>query len=575
VAAAQNQGGKLAPYSQGFSDRETKEIMSFCRRIAASAPITAACVCGGYLNETFEGEAAVHVLLVIHDYAPRLMNYVKALNNISLSVLAADEWVFERDIDKGLLGEALASELIFPYTPLANEKYLRFQEVKLKKRLILELLQRLILDFPELSYLFYIEPEYFMYEAMLDRARLYPPMMYTMASLTGKGVTREKIETVLCGYREALKKLEQDGIVSSSNDYFRMCPDFVAYARKRKARFINLFKTGQRALFNSLLGIFPQILSSLSQNKNLSVWLQRITEQNARLNLQVEDPENHIYVPTSTGLAPLANRMDIEAFARKILGARKDTKVSLRSIGGILNDVFLVTVNTKHEETKAVVKRFRDLSNLKWFPLTLWSVGTRTFTVLGRSRLEKECVTSQLLYSKGICVPKLLYTSPSRRLIFMEYVEGENLGKTVRRINNSTNEEELQESLHVFEQVGELFAQVHKLGIALGDTKPENIIVRKDGKICIMDFEQADRDGDKAWDIAEFLYYAGHYMSPFVDVSRVERMVQAFLKGYVKAGGDVKAVRNAGNTKYAKVFSVFTFPHIMLVISNACKKAEK
>ena len=565
----------MAPYSQGFRDKQVEEIMSFCRHIAASAPITAACVCGDYLNGAPESEAAVHVLLVIHDYAPRLMNYAKVLGGVSLSVLAVDEWVFERDIDKGLLGEALASELIFPYAPLANDKYLRFQEVKLKKRLILELLQSLILDFPELSYLFYIEPEYFMYEAMLTRAKLYPPMMYTMASFTAKGVTREKVETVLCGYMEALKKLEQDGIVSSSNDYFRISPDFVAYARRRRALFVNLFKTGQRTLFNSLLGIFPQILNSLSQNKNLSVRLQKMMEPNARLDLQVEDPENHIYVPTSTGLAPLANRMDIEAFARKILGAGKNTKVSVRSIGGMLNDVFLVTVNAKDRETKAVVKRFRDWSNFKWFPLTLWSVGTRTFTVLGRSRLEKECAMSQLLYSKGICVPKLLYVSPSRRLIFMEYVEGESLGKTVKKIGKSKNEKELEECFHVFEQVGELFGQVHKLDIALGDTKPENIIVGKDGKICIMDFEQADRNGDRAWDIAEFVYYAGHYISPFVDVGRVEKMVQAFLKGYLKAGGDVGAVKNAGNTKYAKVFSVFTFPHIMLVISNACKNVDK
>ena len=120
-----------------------------------------------------------------------------------------------------------------------------------------------------------------------------------------------------------------------------------------------------------------------------------------------------------------------------------------------------------------------------------------------------------------------------------------------------------------------MFAHVHELNIALGDTKPENIIVGKDGNICIMDFEQADRNGDIAWDIAEFVYYAGHYISPFVDTDRVEKMAKAFLKGYLQAGGDARAVKNAGNAKYTKVFSVFTFPHIMLVLSNACKNVDK
>jgi tRNA A-37 threonylcarbamoyl transferase component Bud32 len=565
----------LAPDLQGSNNRQVEEIMNFCRHIAASARITAACVCGDYLRGIADSNATVNALLVIHDFSPRLMNYAKVLGDTTLSVLAVDEWVFERDVDKGFLGEALASELIFPYTPLANDKYLRFQEVKLKKRLVLELLESLVHDFPELSNLFYIEPEYFMYEAMLTRARLYPPMMYTMASLTGKGVTREKIETVLRGYAEALDKLEQEGVVSFSNDYVRISPDFVAYVRRRRARFINLFKTGQRTLFASLLGIFPQILNFLSENKDLSVSLQRMMGPNARLDLQVEEPENHVYIPTSTGLAPLANRMDIEAFAREILGADKKTEVSVKSMGGILNDVFLVTANAKGKQTKVVVKRFRDWSNFKWFPLTLWSVGTRTFTVLGRLRLEKECAISHLLHSKGICVPKLLYVSPPRRLVFMEYVEGETLGKVVKNVTKSKNEKELQECLQVFEKVGNLFAHVHKLDIALGDTKPENIIVGKDGNIWIMDFEQADRNGDKAWDIAEFVYYAGHYISPFVEADRVEKMAKAFFEGYLKAGGDVRTVKNAGNTKYTKVFSVFTFPHVMRVLSNACKNADE
>ena len=565
----------MVPDLRELRDEQVGEIMGFCRHIAASARITASCLCGDYMLGIPESKAAVRVLLIIHDFGPRLMNYAKILGDTNLSILAVDEWVFERDIDKGFLGEALASELIFPYAPLANGEYLRFQEVRLKKRLVVEMLESLVLDFPELSYLFYIEPEYFMYEAMLTRARLYPPMMYSMANLTAKGAVRQKVETVLRGYMQALEKLEQEGIVSSSNHYVRMSLDFVAYARRRRVRFISLFKTGQRTLFTSLLGIFPGILNFISQNKDLSVSLQRMREPNARFNLQIEDPENHVYVPTSTGLTPLTNRMDIEGFAREVLGADKNTKVAVKSLGGILNDVFLVTTHAKDKEAKVVVKRFRDWSNFKWFPLTLWSVGTRTFTVLGRSRLEKECAVSQLLYSKGFCVPKLLHVSPPRRLVFMEYVEGESLGKAIKNIAKSKNKKELQECLQVLEQVGHLFAHVHELRIALGDTKPENIIIGKDGKIYIVDFEQAERNGDRAWDIAEFVYYAGHYLSPFMDVGLAEKMAEAFLKGYLKAGGDARTIKKAGNTKYTKVFSVFTFPNIMLVLSNACKNVDK
>jgi len=112
----------------------------------------------------------MQVLLVIRGFQPRLMNYLKVFDERNIIVLAVDKGVFEMDVDRGFLGEALAGGLIFPYTPLVNEVYLHVQEVKLKKRLILELLENLILDFPELSYEIHIKPEYFMYETMLVRA---------------------------------------------------------------------------------------------------------------------------------------------------------------------------------------------------------------------------------------------------------------------------------------------------------------------------------------------------------------------------------------------------------------------
>jgi tRNA A-37 threonylcarbamoyl transferase component Bud32 len=240
-----------------------------------------------------------------------------------------------------------------------------------------------------------------------------------------------------------------------------------------------------------------------------------------------------------------------------------------------LNDAYLIKAFIKGEEKKIVVKRFKDWSSFKWFPLTLWTVGTRTFAVLGRSRLERECAINQLLYANGFSVPKLLYVNHAERLIFMEHVDGESLEKVIRRILGSKTSVEVEKDLNIINKVGEKFAQVHNLGIALGDTKPENILIGKNGEVFMLDFEQASRNGDKVWDVAEFLYYAGHYVSPFVGVQPAELIARAFIKGYLKAGGKAEIVREAGNPKYTKVFSVFTLPHIMFGISNVCRKAGK
>lgn len=552
-----------------------EQILAFCRHIAGSCEIKAVYVCGGCPLVVPDERAAIEVVLVIHDYQPRLINYLKLVNDRNLSILAVDEWVFERDVDRGFLGEALVGGLIFRYVALMNEKYLHLQEVKLKKRLTTELLENLVINFPEFSYEFYIKPEYFMFETMLTRTRLFPPMIQNLQSFMQGNNKEENLNHALRGYLEALRELEKDGIIAFSDGYVKMSLHFVDKARSQRARFINLFKTGQRTLFASLLSTFPKLLNVFSQDIELSLNLQRVAEENSNFAHQIEVPENYLFVPTASGLVPLASKMNIKAFARKVLSANKNAKVKVERLGGILNDVFLIKTVVNGTERKVVVKRFRDWSSFKWFPLTLWSVGTRTFAVLGLPRLEKECAINQLLYSNGFAVPKVLHVSPSERLVFSEYVEGENLDKVIKRIANSKSVSEIKRDLEIVDKVGETFAKVHALGIALGDAKPENLVAREEGEVYLLDLEQASRNGDQVWDIAEFLYYAGHYIPPFVEVVRAGFIAKAFIGGYLRAGGDVRTIKKAGTPKYTKVFSIFTFPHLMFAISNICRKPEK
>ena len=568
-------GENLSRHLKHPDQKLTEQIVNFCRHIAGSCQIAGTCICSDYVLGFSDTKTILEILLVIRDFQPRLISYVKVLDARNIIVYAVDEWVFERDVDRGFLGEALARKMIFPYISLMNGNYLNLQEVKLKKRLVLELLETLVLDFPELSYEFHIKPEYFMYESMLTRARLFPPMIYGLLNFMRKDVRKGNIELVMRGYSEALKELEEEKAVAFSDGYMKISQRFADEARSRKVRFTNLFKTAQRTLFTSLLSIFPTALNILSQNRETFLKFQRNARENSKLINQLEDPHRFLYVPTARGLVPLTSKMDIEPFAREVLSPSEDAEVKIEEIGGVLNDVYLVKAVAKDKERKIVVKRFRDWSSFKWFPLTLWALGTRTFAVLGRSRLERECAINQLLYSKGFAVPKILHVSHANRLVFMEHVEGENLGEVIKRIVNMKNHQGITEDSGVISKVGQKLADVHALGIALGDTKPENLMVGQNGEIYMLDFEQASRNGDKVWDIAEFLYYSGHYVPPFARTSSAELITKTFIKGYLKAGGDVKLVKKAGNPKYTKVFSIFTLPLIILAISNICRKADK
>jgi tRNA A-37 threonylcarbamoyl transferase component Bud32 len=519
-----------------------------------------------------KSKTPVEVLFIIYGFQSKLMNYVKTLEGKNVVFVATDEWVFERDVDRGFLGEALAWGLIFPYLPLVNKEYLNSQEVKLKERLVLELMENLVMDFPELSYELRMKPEYFMYETMLSRARIFPPMIRRVRGLMRKDAQESSMIHVFDGYLKALKKLQDKGVCTFSNGYVQMSEKFIESARAPKVRLVNMSKAVPRALFSSVLGVWPMLLNVLSQDWESVFKLQR-DERNPEGIGQIKIPEGYLYVPTALGLVPLGNRLNIETYARELLCAGEDARIEVEEMGGILNDVFLVRVSVKGEEKKVVVKRFRDWSSFKWFPLTLWSVGTRSFAVLGIQRLERECAINQFLNSRGFAVPKLLRVSADDRLVFMEYVEGEDASKVVKRVAKLKTVAQAKKELKIIERIGKKFAKVHALSIALGDTKPENIIIGKHCEIILMDFEQASRNGDRVWDVAEFLYYAGHDMPPLVETRAAELVAEAFIAGYLEAGGKAETVRKAGNPKYTKVFSVFTLPHVILAVSNICRKA--
>jgi len=562
--------------NQQYIDEKTQQqITDFCRHIAKPAEVTAISLFNSNTSESLNRKTILEIMLVIRDFKSRLTSYFKMVNQRPIVFLAMDQWVFERDVERGFLGEAFAGSLVFPYTALQGKNYLNEQEIKLKKRLVLELLENIVLSYPELSYSVKIKPQYFMYEVILNRIRVFPPLAYSISSLHGT-LTAKDPESVLHGYVEALKQLEAEKKIGVLNGYVIIPREFIVKSQKRRVRFVNLTKNTPRTLFTSFVKIFPQLLTFFSQNSESLPTLQNlILKKDGLSSRQFMDPEKYVFIPTSKGLVSLADRTSIENFTEKVLFKGEKAKIKLEPVGGVLNDVYLIRAYSKGKETKVLVKRFKDWSGFKWFPLSIWSLGARTFAVLGKSRLAKECAISEVLRSEGFNVPKILHVNNNERLVFMEYIEGEDLSNSIKRLATSNTEENKDKELVNIERVGEIYARVHSLNVTLGDTKPENIIVAPNGDLYLLDFEQASRGDDKAWDIAEFLYYSGHYLQPPYGNGKAELIANSFISGYLKGGGDLNTVRKAGAAKYTRVFSIFTTPSVILAMSNACKTVKE
>ena len=549
-----------------------ESVLNACKRVAGSREIVAACIYGPHVCGYADEKSDVNVLLVISNYRSLLKGYLKPLNGVKAFILAVDKGSFERDVKQGWLGEFVADELIIPYQPLLNEEYLQKKEVETKKRIVWELLENIVLSFPELSQELLIEPEYFMYEAMMQRARLFPLIAYTYLNIMKENVKRKNIDCMMKGYQLALAQLAKENKILFSNGYVKITRNFTDALRKRRIKIPTFVKAVQRATLLNILSVLPKMMKPYIDEQKILLQTQMDADTEDIVS-KLEDPRKHVFVPTPLGSVSFSEKTTIEDFVRKTVPTGKILGMELKPLGGILNDVYLLTLERDHETQKIVVKRFRDWSSIKWFPLALWSLGTKSFAVLGIKRLEREYAINQFLHSKGICVPKTLYVSPQERLVFKEFVEGENFSEIVKEMLSSKKETLAEVGL--IREIGRKIAEIHKLGVSLGDCKPENILLTKNGKLCFVDLEQATRDGDQIWDIAEFLYYSGHYVPPISTSEATELITREFIEGYLEAGGKKETIKNAGSPKYTKVFSIFTLPHIIFAISNICKETGK
>lgn len=546
-----------------------ENILNSCNDIAGSRQITAVCIYGPWACGYADKKTDINVLLVLEHYLLRLNNYYDSVNDIKVSVLVVNRSDFERDIKKGWLGEFFAERVLFPYVSLVNAEYLQDNEVKTKKRNITELLGNLILEFPESSYNFSIKNDYFMYETMMRKAKLFPPLAYVFHNITKKN-GEQNIKNIMDGYLKAFKELEKENIVTLFDDHIKITTAHIEAVKNWKNKIPLVIKFLQRITVTPLLRLFSETADSFIQEQRLFASGDKNIIAANHLVPQLEDPKKHVLLPTHLGTISLSDKSDITDVAKKLLVADKFSKIKIKKIGGVFNDIYLLTIIRNDEEKKVVVKQFLDWSNLKWLPLSMWSFGTASFSVLGTSRMEKEYAITNYLYNNGFPVPQIFHVSYPKRLLFEEYIQGNQLVKTVKEIFDSSNSPNVS-NLELVKKVGGMVAKAHGLGVTLGDCKPENFIVTQNG-IFLLDLEQASRNGNKTWDVAEFLYFTGHYCPPMSSVNPAIVISKMFIEGYLEAGGDKQTVKRAASPRYTKVFTVFTQPHILLAISNVCKK---
>lgn len=276
--------------TQLLGDSLRKSVLGICEGIAGSRQVFAACSFGPWACGYADTKSDVNVLLLLSRYGERLRYHVNSLGDFDVSTLVIDRRIFERDVKSGWLGEFAAEKVTFPYEPLVNKEYLWRQEVETKRRIVWELLDNLVLEFPELSQELLMKAEYFMYETLRRRAKLFPPITYSFLNMFREDLQRRNIDAIMKGYLEAINQLAEEKWITISDSNIKVTQNMVNAVRRQKIRIPFLLKSIQKTLLLHILNIFPKITNLLVQDQSAYKKSHREVEAE-QLVYRLEDPE--------------------------------------------------------------------------------------------------------------------------------------------------------------------------------------------------------------------------------------------------------------------------------------------
>ena len=462
--------------------------------------------------------------------------------------------------EKGLLAALDAAPSANPvpriflkiYEPLVNSEFLRGVEVGYKKRIMAEGLFELQASYDNLSSCFIIPYEYFLFD-QLHRTVLAHPDEIEGYVRTYVGVRRkENLDFALNGFEEAAVSLASIGAIIKGECSVRML-------RGREQRLEALAK---------LRETYPQSPKVMAKNVILSstskVGIEAKTEplppnstkEGVWSMIELDRPKKLLRLDQGTVFDD-ASKM-IEELA-SIYGFSGDYEHEEKKMGDFTNSSKRLELKGNGRKATFILKPFPELKSAKWFILNVWSFSAKRFNMTPLSRLSRELEGARRLREIGIKTHRIAGIILEDRTLISEFTEGVPLDKYVQEISEGKGIDTSQ-----IEAYAQALAKMHRSGLVYGDTKPANALVGEDG-LYLLDLEQAVEGGDKAWDLAEFLYYSARSVK---EEEGMKLIADSFLAAYRAENGS-QAIARARNIRYLNPFLIFVARKMRRVVRRS------
>ncbi len=456
-------------------------------------------------------------IYIVEDFKPKIKYIYREVDGTYISILVVDKSFLEEDVYLGAHGEFVAGRLYSVYNALTNGEYIRRLEILLKKRAILEELRLLKLKYGRLLKYMRIPMKYFLLARLKKRIVAYPPVKYSYyKTFYGeKGV--ENFRRSLDGFESAAHELHLDGIFEYSDGYvYNIVLDRIPSSLTEIFKYI-------------LRGVAMYFTHGRSASVTLDVVLDEVRGKvrrgvrSIRIPRELDNPEILLQM---SGIYFSAESIDLEELVKTLFGYKAEIKSFYRA--GLLSNLYIMDVEVEGECKKLVIKSFPLLSIvIKWIWLVIWLYGLKRFTFNPWERMYREVDGLITLGRNGFNVPKVYAVVWGDRMVIEEYIDGIRLDKVREGAEN------------FYRQAGEMIGEVHsRLGLTIGDTKPQNFIV-KEGKIYLVDLEQFNTDDCYEWDIVELTLYTLIFFRRFGE--RLE-IISSILDGYIRGNPRFKNI---------------------------------
>jgi len=482
-------------------------------------------------------------LLVVSKRFSAGVRYKYVDSPTEVSALIVDEHMLNQDAASSFLGEFVVGRLLNVYEPIINGDLFRSVELEYKKRVLTEALIELSSDYGEFASHLLVPYEYFLFDKLHKRAAIYPPALYSYVHTYTCPMGEENKALSVDGFVEAAKSLQPKGFLTASPEGVRIVPERLK--GDAFSRFESIFSQTARGVTQyAVHGYAGRVGPSVFSREALSK-LRRMRENPPPL-ASLEEPRSLLRLEQGEVIPDSSLLVDELA---RLLGFRTYSTKE-KDIGEPYSTTRVLTFTDDTRSESVVVKNYADVRALKWALLGIWASTAKKFSASANSRLEREYGMTLRLNSMGILVPRILAVAPAERILVKEFITGPTLASMINSFLKGG-----AGGLGSVSSYGDTIARLHMAGIALGDSKPSNVVVAREG-LYLTDLEQAYPGGDQSWDIAEFLYYTAKLS---IREDAMKRVAEAFLESYAKSG-DRSRIARARGQRYFGPLSPFLTP---------------